>query len=99
MPGQTHATLSFHNHSHAMAKDSRARWFTTKVPSQVDKGDIILFNSENGKGDPLESPVIEQPHKRQEDGKWLIKTERFPGGCLAEPSLRISIKRVDIPSA
>jgi hypothetical protein len=63
------------------------RSYTTKLPSQVDAGDVILLQ---GGGT---ATVTIQPDRPDKGEPWLIKTDRWPQGCLAEPALRIPIKR------
>lgn len=66
---------------------STARRYTTKLPAQLDKGDMIVLQG------GLLMEIIEQPRKPDRGEPWLIKTDIYPKGCVAPASLRIPVVR------
>ncbi len=66
------------------------RSFTTKLPSQVDQGDLIILRG--SKPHELKfARVTEQPVRPEKGEPWILKTNVEPRGFSAAPTLRIPI--------
>jgi hypothetical protein len=66
------------------------RIHTTKLPSQIDKGDMIMLAGDKPHAYKL-ATVLEQPVKPERGEPWILKTDREPRGFSAPPTLRIPI--------
>lgn len=66
------------------------RIHTTKLPSQIDIGDLILLAGDKPHTFKF-ARVTAQPVRPEKGEPWILKTDAEPRGFSAAPTLRIPI--------